>query len=182
MSEQISALIDGEIEEGQAAKSVSAVLSNKSAVKAARDYQLIGDIMRGADLPSTNLSQSIMDQIELEPTILSPNAGAVNNTEKSEVTKSNVMPFRLPKSWSIAASVAAVMMVGAFAVNQDLAGPISGGVMTVALSDTAVEKVVPVDKSVVATVATIPQAYIRAHRASAPSVSSHYIQTVNFSE
>lgn len=190
MSEQVSEILDGEVETSELAKRLSSMLSNKTAKAAYRDYQLIGDAMRGTYQYDDKLTQSIMDKIDLEPTILSPSA-SVKSTESqlpesqlpdniNFIHSNNNVKF-IPRAWSIAASVAAVMVVGLFVVNQEMHTFMDQTTMAVAQSDE-----VTLNGAYQATSAlnpaSIPEEYLRAHRASAPSVGSHYIQAVNYAE
>lgn len=175
MSEQISALIDGEVDDAQLTKRIEDVLSNKNAVNVSRDYQMIGDAMRGELASSDQLTQSIMEKIEQEPTVLSPNAITQLPTQ-TDTSNSVVTKKPIPRIWSVAASVAAVMVVGLFAINQEVAQPEAS---FIAAAQTAPAK--PVNTPTISR-ASIPTQYLEAHRASAPSVGSHYIQAANFSE
>lgn len=185
MSEKISALIDGELEKEQGGQSIRSLLSNKADINKSRQYQLIGDAMRGDNALNVDLTDAIMAQIELEPTILSPSAvkPIVTPSEGERVEAENVTHLnqRLPKRWSIAASVAAVMAVSMFMLNQQGSTPNEIQGLAIAIDSPNAVKTVPVVAAVNNTT-SIPATYLRAHRASAPSVASHYIQTVNFSE
>jgi sigma-E factor negative regulatory protein RseA len=187
MSDKISALLDGEFEEDQALEAVRAALSSNSAIKSTRDYQLIGDAMRGEQALSVDLAQSIMDKINLEPTILSPNAiktvDKAHGQNRSTDNGSNLSQ-RLPQSWSIAASVAAVMAVGLFMMYQQQSGQESQITpnMAIAMHSPGASNNVSASVDETAQTPSIPMAYLKAHRISVPSVGSHYIQTVNFSE
>lgn len=183
MSDKISALLDGEFEEDEALEAIRTVLSNQNAIKTTRDYQLIGDAMRGEQVLSTNLSQSIMDKIELEPTILSPNATkplAAKTHGQNRATDNASIKKRLPQGWSIAASVAAVAAVGMLLLDQNVTDPELNQNMAVAMHNATSNNAQTAIQ--IAKAPSIPAAYLRAHRVSVPSVGSHYIQTVNFSE
>lgn len=162
MTEQISTLIDDELAIDDAIRTVAGMQSNKHAAEAWSQYHLIGDAMRGSPALSPNFKHNLMQKIELEPTVLAPNVG--------QIKASKVVEFKdkLPAKWSISASFAAVMLVGWVAMHEqtqsgDAAVPIE------------VAKVESVEQS-------IPAEYLMAHQASAPSASSYYIQSVNYSE
>jgi sigma-E factor negative regulatory protein RseA len=190
MSEQFSEMLDGEVEQSELAKHLTLMLSNKTARAAYRDYQLIGEAMRGTYHYDDKLTQSIMDKIDLEPTILSPSA-SLRSAESTvtgsqlpdnvELIHSNSHLKFLPRAWSIAASVAAVMVVGLFVVNQEMHTFMDQSTLAVAQHDEATLNGVN-QATTALTPAMIPEEYLRAHRVSAPSVGSHYIQAVNYTE
>lgn len=155
MNEQISALMDDEIAVDDATHLITAVQSNKQAADAWGHYHLIGDAMRGASAFSPEFKQNLMQKLEHEATVLSPNAAL--SKEASNPVKALK---KIPTSWSIAASCAAVMVVGWMAINQQ-----SGN-----------------DLAPIEVAQSIPAEYLLAHQASAPSASSYYIQSVNYSE
>lgn len=162
MNEQISALLDDEIAVEDAAHLITAVQSNRQAAEAWSHYHLIGDAMRGTALFSADFKQNLMQKIELEATVLSPNAALMNLSKERE--QQVVAKSKLPAVWSVAASFAAVMVVGLMVMHQQ----------TQSGNDLA-----PV---AIAQVQSLPAEYLMAHQASAPSPSSYYIQSVNYSE
>ncbi|MBA3696303.1 MAG: sigma-E factor negative regulatory protein [Methylotenera sp.] len=173
MNEQLSALIDNEIALADAAHLLAAAQSNKHLADAWGHYHLIGDAMRGTPAFSADFQQNLMQKIELEATVLSPNAQS-NRTEAPAAVRT-----KLPPSWSIAASMAAVMIVGWVAVQQQ--PMIDAGMKVAALQPIATQPVT--EQTTVASLKeSIPTEYLMAHQASAPSLSSYYIQTVNYAE
>lgn len=162
MSEQISALIDDEYAVEDISDIVTAMHANKKAVEAWGHYYLIGDAMRDTHALSPNFKQDLMQKLELEPTVLAPNAIQVQTGSLPN------LKGRLPTTWSIAASFAAVMLVGWMAMQTQTQ---SGDVST----SMEVAKIEPADQS-------IPAEYLMAHQASAPSASSYYVQSVGYSE
>lgn len=175
MNEQLSALIDDEIALADAAHLLAAVQSSKQLADAWGHYHLIGDAMRGTSAFSSDFKQNLMQKIELEATVLSPSALAGNRAETQTTAKT-----KLPPSWSIAASVAAVMVVGWMAVQQQ--PMIDAGMKMVALQSVAGQPKVAEKTTVASLKESIPTEYLMAHQASAPSLSSYYIQTVNYAE
>jgi len=167
MNEQISALLDDEIAVEDAAHIITAVLSSKPAAEAWSQYHLIGDAMRGDGVLSRQFKQNLMQKIDMEATVLSPNAALINQVE--EVKRKSAIPV----TWSIAASFAAAMMVGWFVLHQQTQ---SGH----ELAPIEVAQAVSTNESAIDQ--GIPAEYLSAHQASAPSASSYYIQTVNFKE
>ncbi len=173
MSEQISALVDDEVDVESVADAVSLMQLNQQAAEAWSQYHLIGDAMRGLDgfkhSPliaqepklqglSSDFKQRLMSRLELEPTVLSPNAALANH----HVTAHR----KVPVVWSIAASFAAVMVVGWMALHQQ-SQPES--------YSTEVAQVNASEQG-------IPQEYLVAHQVTAPSASSYYIQSASYSE
>ncbi|MDP1596795.1 MAG: sigma-E factor negative regulatory protein [Methylotenera sp.] len=162
MTEQISALMDDELAIEDAAHIFTSMQSNQPAADAWRQYHLIGDVMRGGATLSPYFKQNLMQKLELEPTVLSPNA------IQAKVSKVDQLKNKLPATWSIAASFAAVMVVGWMAM-QVQTQPNNE------LAPVAVAEIEPVDQA-------IPVEYLIAHQASAPSASSYYIQSASYSE
>lgn len=167
MNEQISALLDDEIAVEDAAHLITAILSNKQSAQAWSDYNLIGDAMRGNAVLSNQFKQNLMQKIEMEATILSPNAALANNV--AEIKHNG----KISASWSIAASFAAVMVVGWMMLNQQAQNSSELAPVEVAQVDIAKDAVID---------SGIPAEYLNAHQASAPSASSYYIQTVSYKE
>ncbi|PKO44496.1 MAG: anti-sigma 24 factor [Betaproteobacteria bacterium HGW-Betaproteobacteria-22] len=167
MSEQVSALIDNEVAPEDAEHLLGMLSANKQALEDWSHFHLIGDAMRGDNLLHHDFKKNLMQKIELEPTILAPGASkpATANSGKKEATG---FKGRLPVTWSIAASFAAVMMVGWMALQQHTQSgnaPVIAELAELESSDQ-----------------TIPAEYLIAHQASAPSTSSYYMQSVNYSE
>ncbi len=176
MSEQISALVDDEVDVENAASAVSMMQLNRQAAEAWSQYHLIGDVMRGLDgykkSPvmahepkleglSSDFTQRLMSKLELEPTVLSPNAVLANHQAHGVSPR-----HKVPMVWSIAASFAAVMVVGWMALHQQ----------------TQPESYLTEVAQVNATEQAIPPEYLLAHQVIAPSASSYYIQSASYSE
>lgn len=176
MTEQVSAFLDGELDRRRLDKNIQSLLSDKQAMQKYRDYQAISDVMRGEHLTTRpDFSSRIMAKIDAEPTVLSPNAIQAPSTIASENTKH--VTKSTSAAWSIAASVAAVMVVGL--ISWQNAPSEQPSFAQAAVGESAMS-----EKSInrIATVDSIPDYYLEAHRVSAPSVGSHYIHTVNYSE
>jgi len=72
MKHDISAFMDGELDE-DAAKAVLAALKRDKGLRDAWfDYHLIGDLMRQTGIVSYNFSERFKEQLALEPVILAP--------------------------------------------------------------------------------------------------------------
>ena len=193
MSEQISTLLDGELAQADFSKEISAVLNNKKAMQTWRDYQTIGDVMRQTPALSEGFTARIMEKIELEPTVLAPNA--LPRLKQHTANSQNKSGYRLPVMWSMAASCAAVLVVGWAMVNQQWSSDATVTPMALvetadatrfAQSQPAAEnkaQLAPTEIKVGEADATdSPMEYLAAHHASAPSISSYYIQPASFSE
>jgi sigma-E factor negative regulatory protein RseA len=105
MKDRISALMDGELADGELDGPMSALRQDGEALEAWRRYHLISDALR--DTPGTlssGFSARFAERLALEPTVLSPAS----------------IPARAKKSrtWiplSAAASIAAIAVVGSMA-------------------------------------------------------------------
>ncbi|NOT14085.1 MAG: sigma-E factor negative regulatory protein [Methylotenera sp.] len=174
MTEQISALIDGALDSEELVQVLQTMYSNKQATEAWHYYHLIGDAMRDTGTLSAGFKQDLMQQLELEPTVLAPNA------VQSKVEKSDHGKTAIPMPWSIAASVAAITVVAWMALQ----------VQTQPLENVApIAKVTNPNTNMVALANTkpakapeIPAEYLVAHQAFAPSASSYYVQAVSYAE
>lgn len=110
--EWVSAAADGETDE----QALAQLAADTDSHDKWQNYHMIGDAMRG-ELPQTialDLSQSIADAIEQEPTILVPKQPEALTEIIAPVTpKSNVVSlFKQFGQYAIAASVALVAVVG----------------------------------------------------------------------
>ena len=164
MNEQVSALTDEEVAAEYVSNVIVMMQSNRQAETAWSQYHLIGDVMRGAAesrspelssgaMLSQNFKQNLMQKLELEPTVLAPNA---------VLASLHLLPQRhrkVPVVWSIAASFAAVMFVGWMALQTS-------------------PELAPIEVAQ----QSVPTEYLVAHQVSAPSASSYYIQSVSYSE
>lgn len=173
MNEQISALADEELELDDVSNVITMMQSNKQATASWSEYHLIGDAMRSSanfrasklDLDaglSSNFKQNLMQKLELEPTVLSPNAILAN------VHLSHQAHRKVPVVWSIAASFVAVLVVGWMVLHQQIQGSQDSLPIEVAQAG--------------ATDQALAAEYLVAHQVSAPSASSYYIQSVSYSE
>jgi sigma-E factor negative regulatory protein RseA len=99
MKEQLSALMDGELDLDSNPHLYSALRKNGEAAESWATYHLIGDVMRG-DLPiHPQLQERIMQRLEAEPVVLAP-----RRRLRELLHSSYAMPM--------AASFAAVAFVG----------------------------------------------------------------------
>lgn len=184
MSEQISTLLDGELPVENFSKELNSLLGNKKSQQLWRDYQLIGDAMRDVPQLSDDFTARLMEKIELEPTVLAPSALPRVKPQATQHPKST-----LSFPWAMAASCAAVLMVGWALVNQQWqATPEAAMGLAAVTTPQRTQPAVPVQKSVNPDVVAeesapiAPLEYLAAHHATAPSVGSYYIQTASYSE
>ena len=96
MSDNISRLMDGELDESEL-EVVCGHLRRPDAVATWVCYHVIGDALRGAPLPKRGFADRFTARLAAEPTVIAPGA-----------QRSRPMPV----AWAIAASVAAMSLVG----------------------------------------------------------------------
>ena len=101
MDEQISRLMDGELE-GPEADSAIRELKDPGGIATWACYHVIGDALRGSGEPMPGFAQRFATRLDAEPTVLAPKPRQMH---------------RLPFAWAAAATVAAVMVVGWVAVS-----------------------------------------------------------------
>ena len=104
MKDQISALMDDELDLDDSAHLFTALKNDEELCHCWFSYHLIGDAMRGTSIFKPDFSQRLMQKLETEPTVLAP-----HNKRKL---------LQRPALWSAAASVAAVMFVGWMVLQQ----------------------------------------------------------------
>lgn len=167
MKDQLSALIDGELDLENSEHLFTAVKSNTELTREWSNYHLIGDVMRGNQAMRPEISNRIMLAIEKEPTVFAPHLSNKNTPANHEnvVVLQHITPnkpgFRMPSVWSVAASFAAVMFVGWMVMQQ-----YSGN-----------SELAPVEIA-----QSMPVEYLQAHQASVPSNAALFIQPANFAE
>lgn len=175
MNEQLSALIDNELTPEEAERVLVALHASSNTAQTWEQYHLIGDAMRGDDGLSTNFKRNLMLKIEVEPTVLSPNA-----TLKNPEGQHTNVERKMPAAWAMAASMAGVMMVGWMLWQTQMS---QDGTMLMAnqASSKSNIQVAQQDAPAIAE-ADIPDEYLVAHQATAPTASSYYIQPASFSK
>jgi sigma-E factor negative regulatory protein RseA len=172
MKDQLSALIDGELEIESANHLIASAKVGGELKQCWAHYHLIGDAMRGDVSTSSNLAGRVMNAIENEPIIFAPNASniqtagleasihAPSGASNSSRYAKSYQNIKNNKVWSVAASVAAVMFVG---------------VMVLQMNQT--EELAPVEIA-----QSVPTEYLQAHQAAAPNGAAFYIQNASFAE
>ncbi len=164
MKDQLSALIDGELDVASAEHVIKAAKVGGELRSCWAHYHLIGDAIRG-DIghneahTSHDFSARVMGALENEPIIFAPNTNINSNagTNMGAVSRGSAKNSKL---WSIAASVAAVMFVG---------------VMVLQLNQT--EELAPMEIA-----QSVPTEYLQAHQAAAPNGAAFYTQTASLTE
>jgi len=117
IQEQCSCLIDGELKESECCVVLDEISDNPELKQDLHRYYLIRDAIR-TNLPgviNTNFSQSVMDALESEPTILAPTFNtdtAKESSLESSARKDNILSharfYKRAASFAIAASVATI--------------------------------------------------------------------------
>lgn len=75
-AEQLSALLDGELDTHEQDRTVSRLLDDDAAMGKFGRYQLVGDMVRGESrVLATGISRSVSAALADEPTVLAPQAG-----------------------------------------------------------------------------------------------------------
>jgi sigma-E factor negative regulatory protein RseA len=98
MKEQVSALMDGELDEHAAGEAISALRGEGEAFQAWRTYHLVSDAMRDSRLLSPGFTARVAQRLAAEPTVLAP----------ANLRTAPVKRFAL----AAAASLAAIGLVG----------------------------------------------------------------------
>jgi len=102
MREQISRLMDGDLE-GAEADAALRNLKDGDGLDHWVCYHVIGDALRRCSAPIPGFAERFAARLHVEPTVLAPKAAHHGS--------------RLPLTWAIAATVAAVFVVGSVAVS-----------------------------------------------------------------
>jgi sigma-E factor negative regulatory protein RseA len=166
MTEQLSALADNEIDLADAEHLLASMQANGSAAEAWSRYHLIGDVMRGTPSLSADFKTKLMAKIDMEPTVLAPNAAWLKPAAKANGAASKSAGQQI--AWSMAASFAAILVVGFMVLQAQVADPSLNANMAAA------------DAGVTTTAEVIPAEYLTAHQSSAPSSTSYYIQPASY--
>jgi len=124
MKAKISAMMDGELEQGELVEPLAALGRDGEALEAWRTYHLISDALRGRTLLATDCGRAVTARLAEEPTLIGPLPGTVATAVRTR--------WFVPSA--VAASAAAVALVGwmAFAPQQR-PGPASMEVAVVQL-------------------------------------------------
>lgn len=170
MKEQLSALIDDELDTEQSQFILTAVMAGGALKKDWDTYHLIGDVMRGDFQSQTDMTQRIMREIANEPVSIAP--AAVMQSKKRRLAWSP------PSAWSVAASCAAVMLVAYVAIQQQTIETKGGALASAQIAQTNTNRNAALSASV-DVVENIPSEYLTAHQDLSPN-GAHYIQMVAY--
>jgi sigma-E factor negative regulatory protein RseA len=156
MTEKLSALMDGELDEVETAAAFARLRSSEDYRQHWSDCHLIGDALRGSSRLDVDLTARVMETLFNEPVVLAPQ-------------RSQPKQFGLQRTLALAASIAGITLVTSLAWSGR-----PGAVAEVARIP--VEAQVPTQL----TGANL-QAYLVAHQTHAPSAqgAAHYIKTVS---
>jgi sigma-E factor negative regulatory protein RseA len=166
MKDQLSALIDGEFDIEDAEHLITSTKSGGELKTCWAHYHLIGDALRGETHMSQGFSNRVMSALENEPTVLAPNTAPETPGLQPNIhapSRASSATYKSTKFWSVAASAAAVMFVGAMVAQQHLSAP--------------EQQLAPVEIA-----QSVPTEYLQAHQAAAPSGAAYYIQTASYTE
>jgi sigma-E factor negative regulatory protein RseA len=161
MKEQISALMDGELDERAAGEVIGALRREGGALESWRIYHLISDGMRDTRVLSEGFTARFSERLAAEATVLAPSS----------------LPGRTPVqrfAFAAAASVAAVALVGwlAFAPQPEAPQPIAQAPAPA-----------PVVQAVNVPLPSAANDYLLAHQGFSPRVSlqgmAPYVRTVS---
>jgi sigma-E factor negative regulatory protein RseA len=146
MNENISRLMDGEVD-GNEVDAVCAALKRQDAMAIWMCYHVIGDAMRGAGAPCAGFAESFAERFAAEPTVLGP----------SRRNSSKIATW----SWAIAATLAAVTVVGwtASSILGDTPAAVAKAGEATAVSAARVRS------------STIPADYLMAHQEYSPAAA-----------
>ena len=125
MTQEISSLMDGEIEPSQAGRVVRSCCENVEAARSWETYHLIGDVMRGGRPHPTNTAERVRAALAREPAIVARPRRTLDT------------PFARI-ALAAAASVAAVGVVGWIGTQ---GGQVGSGTLAVAKSQSAIQPV-----------------------------------------
>ena len=101
MREQISRLMDGDLDDVEA-DAAFRELKHPEGIEVWACYHVIGDALRRTSDPTPGFAARFAARLEAEPTVFAPQPRQTH---------------RLPLAWAVAATVAAVMVVGWVAVS-----------------------------------------------------------------
>jgi sigma-E factor negative regulatory protein RseA len=104
MREQISRLMDGDLE-GAEADAVFRELRQADGLEHWTCYHVIGDVLRRNGVPTAGFASRFAARLDAEPTVLAPHR------------PQPAQPSRLPLAWAVAATAAAVAVVSSVAVS-----------------------------------------------------------------
>jgi sigma-E factor negative regulatory protein RseA len=159
MTEKLSALMDGELDEVETESAFARLRANDDYRQQWSDFHLIGDALRGSPRLDSDLTARVMEALLDEPVVLAPPPRSMQRQSG------------LQRTFAIAASVAGVTLVTALAW--------SGRPGATAAAQVAK---IPLEAQVPSQLASANlQEYLVAHQTHAPSAqgAAHYVKTVS---
>lgn len=179
MKDQLSALIDGELDVESSEHLVMSAKSGGELKSAWASYHLIGDAMRGDTPLRQDFTSRVMLALESEAIILSSKSSQdITNdvTNITAITKKQ-SAFKTSGFWSVAASAAAVMFVGVVVLQQQMNQSPEQLITVKNESVAPAEALPPIEIA-----QSVPTEYLQAHQAAAPTGAAYYIQDASFVE
>ena len=180
MNEQLSALMDNELSDTEAVRLIKSMKSNDGLHEAWDTYCLLGDVLRKSSPLSSDFNAKLKQRLAQEPTVLAP------QRERVTVTAKRHFPL------SIAASVAAVSLVGILALQitrLNLGDFPAQTAVAPAAQQVALTAPQPQAEKMTATVAhpptavklthATPSSYLLAHQEFSPSYAPAYVRVVS---
>jgi sigma-E factor negative regulatory protein RseA len=123
--EQISALMDGELDDARA-QALCAQMKNDESSECWAEYHLIGDALRSECLAQSGFARRFAERLAAEPTVLSPGSKPFTRSRNGRVP-ANWPDMIRARPWyygmAAAAAVAAVGLVGWFGAQEFSLGP-----------------------------------------------------------
>ena len=119
--EQISALMDGELDPARV-REICAQMKSSENMECWAAYHLIGDALRNECIVQKGFSERFADRLAVEPTILAPGVRTLDAVSVAGI-RSWVGTRRVQYAMAAGAMVAAVGLVGWFGVQEFTIGP-----------------------------------------------------------
>ena len=124
--EQISALMDGELDEARV-NALCAQLKSEESSECWAAYHLISDALRNECLPQKGFSRRFAERLAAEPTVLAPGYKPLSDGRTGFAWQAAVRARPWYYGMAAAASVAAVGLVGWFGMQEFSLGPGASG-------------------------------------------------------
>lgn len=171
--EQISALIDGELESEEAGRQLNRVKQDPGLQDTWDTYHMIGDALRGSGVLSPGFEGRVMERLAAEPTVLAPQRRTVRR-----------LPASVSYALSAAASLSAVAAVAWVALSGNAPG--TADQQPGIAQAPAVATVAPMRAAVASPEAARAHDYLLAHQGVSPSTAlqgvAPYVRTVTMSQ
>ena len=166
MNDQLSALMDGELDDAESRQILTSLVRDPESHQAWHDYHLLGAALRNEPYLATDLTARVMAALEDEPVVLAP-----RNLPRVDRANSG-------HGWmALAASVAGVAFVGWIALAPPSSSTNAGAVLA------SIQKAPVVVAESGTMQAARLQEYLVAHQAHSPSMSpqggTRYVRTVS---